>query len=119
MSQPGSRTFVEGDATGAVRLLATWSPPGKALQFPPVSVPLPEPPRVQPLAAEGRLYTYTVIHPGRDADPYTIGFVDFPEGVRVFGRLDIPAGQRPSLGMPIAVRAAEDDYRFVPGRNAR
>jgi hypothetical protein len=39
--------------------------------------------------------------------------VDFPEGVRVFGRLDVPAGRRPTLGMPVSVRVADGDYRFA------
>jgi len=86
---------------------------------PRVSVPLPEPAETRPLSPDGRLYTYTIIHPGRDAEPYTICFVDFPEGVRVFGRLDIPTAQRPALGMAVSVRVVDGDYHFVPRSDAR
>jgi uncharacterized OB-fold protein len=79
-----------------------------------------------PLAGPGRLYVHTVIHaaaPGF-ATPYAVGYVDYPEGVRVFGhvRLDGPGQPRP--GVPVEVEAADlfrrpdgtpvRGYRFVP-----
>jgi uncharacterized OB-fold protein len=42
------------------------------------------------LSHRGRLYSYSVIHvsaPGFKA-PYAVGYVDLPEGPRLFGHLD-------------------------------
>jgi uncharacterized OB-fold protein len=43
-----------------------------------------------PLSPRGTLYTYTVIRqaPPRYPVPYAVGYVDLPEGVRVFAQLD-------------------------------
>ncbi len=42
------------------------------------------------LSRRGKLYSYSIIHvntPGFKA-PYAVGYVDLPEGPRVFGHLD-------------------------------
>jgi len=41
------------------------------------------------LAPTGTLYTYTIIHGAGGVWPavYAVGYVDFPEGVRVFGQI--------------------------------
>ena len=46
------------------------------------------------LSATGSLYAYTVIHaaPPGYAQPYAVAYVDFPEGVRVFGHLALGDG---------------------------
>ena len=43
-----------------------------------------------PLSRQGALYTYTVIRqaPPRYPAPYAVGYVDLPEGVRVFAQLE-------------------------------
>ena len=43
-----------------------------------------------PLSRRGTLYTYTVIRqaPPRYPVPYAVGYVDLPEGVRVFAQLE-------------------------------
>ncbi len=43
-----------------------------------------------PIGREGTLYTYTIIHqaPAGFAAPIAVGYVDLPEGVRVFAHLD-------------------------------
>ena len=43
----------------------------------------------------GTLYSYSEIHvaPKAFATPYTIGYVDFPEDVRVFGQVEHPAAE--------------------------
>jgi uncharacterized OB-fold protein len=74
----------------------------------------------------GRLYVYTVIHmppPGYES-PYAIGYVDFPQGVRVFGHVSLDGANPPSIGGPVglqkAIIAKRADgtfvvaYRFVP-----
>ncbi|MBI2059106.1 MAG: OB-fold domain-containing protein [Nitrospirae bacterium] len=62
-----------------------------------------------PLSKKGTLYTFTVCRmslPHLKA-PYVIGYVDLPEGVRVFSILDVDvgAGHAPPLriGMPMAL----------------
>ena len=40
-----------------------------------------------PLSTTGSLSTYSVIH-GRN-EPYTVGYVDLPENVRVFARISV------------------------------
>lgn len=46
------------------------------------------------LSEEGVLYTYSEVHaaPRIFKTPYLVGYVDFPEGVRVFGQIDAPHG---------------------------
>lgn len=55
------------------------------------------------LSSGGTLYTFTVVHaaaPGVET-PYAIGYVDFAEGVRVFGR--VMPYDRLSVGMNMQV----------------
>ena len=42
-----------------------------------------------PLSRNGKLYTYTIVHMPSEhfAPPYVIGWVDLPEGVRVFSQI--------------------------------
>ena len=48
-----------------------------------------------PLGDRGRLYAFTEIHiaPSGWQAPYIVGYVDMPEGVRIFTHLDGPAGR--------------------------
>ena len=45
--------------------------------------------RERDLSRSGRLYSYSIIHvpPAGFTAPYAVGYVDLPEGVRVFGQL--------------------------------
>lgn len=61
------------------------------------------------LSTRGVVYTYTVVHqaaPGFET-PYTLVYVDLPEGVRVLGRL---AGE-PRIGLEVEL--APDGFRPV------
>jgi uncharacterized OB-fold protein len=61
-----------------------------------------------PLSSVGTLYSYTTVHvaPANLQTPYVVGYVDFPEGVRVFGKVRAEAAAlRPD--MPVSVRFAE------------
>ena len=61
------------------------------------------------LSTKGVVYTYTVVHqagPGFET-PYTLVYVDLPEGVRVLGRLD----GEPQIGMVVELGA--DCFRPV------
>jgi uncharacterized OB-fold protein len=76
------------------------------------------------LSDEATLYSFTIIHPNPKSGlrPFVLAYADFPERVRVFGRLRMPEGMRPSIGMRLCVIAASsegetgvtDSYCFVP-----
>ena len=80
---------------------------------------------VSPLAADhetialserGALYSYSIIHPSpkSGAAPFAIGYVDFPEGARVFGRIVTEPIERPRIGTPLrAIHDAEHGYVFA------
>jgi uncharacterized OB-fold protein len=69
-----------------------------------------------PLSSEGRLYCYTTVHvapPGWQT-PYVVGYVDMPEGVRLFGKVRAPDPGKLRVDMPVAVvvDAADGGYRY-------
>jgi uncharacterized OB-fold protein len=61
-----------------------------------------------PVAGEGEVYSFTVIHPGAKSGqaPYALGYVDFPGPVRIFGRLQ--GQERPAVGDRYRPRADEN-----------
>lgn len=77
------------------------------------------------LSRKGKLYSYTI---GRMASshfqpPYAIGYVDMPEGVRIFAPLKMTADKPFAIGMDVEVLIEklwqEDDneiigYKFKP-----
>lgn len=78
-----------------------------------------------PLSREGTLYTYSVLHVGArgwDA-PYMVGYVDLPEGVRVFTHLidmepgDLKCDMRVSLRItqPVVNTQGREVLRFKFG----
>jgi len=77
------------------------------------------------LSRHGRLYSYTIAHmPSTHFQPpYAIGFVDLPEGVRVFAPLKMTEAKPFKVGMDMEVVIEklwqEDDkqvigYKFKP-----
>lgn len=57
-----------------------------------------------PVRSIGRLYSYTTVHvaPPQWQTPYVLGYVDFAEGVRVFGKVKAdPAQLAPDLPVTI------------------
>ncbi len=59
------------------------------------------------LSRRGKLYSYSVIHvssPGFKA-PYAVGYVDLPEGPRVFGHLDSWQSGSIALDSPVEIYA--------------
>lgn len=107
---------------GRTVLLAGRRKGKQALHFPPL-------PRTSPLAADSEivalqgtptLFSFTVMHhsPKAGLPPVTLGYADFPEGVRIFGRLIYPADRRPLIGEPLRaclVPAPDGDiYAFEP-----
>lgn len=112
---------------GAVVLLATRIGQRETLHFPPL-------PATSPLAANSQLveltgtpvlYSYTIVHasPKANKPPQPLGQVDFPEGVRVFGRIELPEGRRPVIGEPLQTvlqHSAEGAiYAFRPLKESR
>ena len=62
----------------------------------------------RPVSGKGKVYSYTIVHNAGGVWPaeYAVGYVDFPEGVRVFGQLRETAPERLSIGARIAVEPA-------------
>ena len=61
-----------------------------------------------PVQGAGTLYSYTTVHiaPPQWETPYVLGYVDFPEGVRVFGKVKAQPAQL-KTDMPVTVELAE------------
>ena len=78
------------------------------------------------LGSHGRLYSYSIVQiaPKRFMPPYAVGYVDFPEGVRVLGQLTTIDPDRLKLDMEVEAelgRIAIDEegnevisYKFKP-----
>lgn len=101
---------------GGMALVATRVG-GNPLQFPSiVFVHGEEQAEEIELGPIGRLYSYTVVHPGKDKTPYGLAMVDFEPNVRAFGRL-LFDGQPPAIGstlriVPFALTDGTPDYAF-------
>ncbi|CAN5295429.1 hypothetical protein BH10PSE8_BH10PSE8_02140 [soil metagenome] len=86
--------------------------------YPAIPAHSPAAPAFEPitLSPEAVLYSFTVIHPNPKSGerPFVLIYADFVEDVRVFGRLDLPEGIPPRIGMRL--RPVSDDeagsYRF-------
>lgn len=90
---------------GRIVLLACKRKGQEGLHFPPL-------PPTSPLFADCTeveidstpvLYSYTIVHssPKLNQAPQPLGLADFPEGLRVFARMDYPEGRRPQIGEPL------------------
>ncbi|NQV54418.1 MAG: OB-fold domain-containing protein [Rhodospirillales bacterium] len=101
---------------GALRLLGGRCNSCEALSFPKAPVCpacLSEDITAQPIAEDGVLYTYSIVHVGKDKTklPYAVGFVDLADGLRLFAHLSDVEGLRPD--MPVAIRVTpEGDARY-------
>jgi uncharacterized OB-fold protein len=107
----------------ATRLTASRRRVSGALVFPPVPDTSPAAPGYETvgLSASATLYSFTTIHPNPKTGkpPFTLVYADFPEGVRIFGRLGLPDGASPKIGMAleVVVDAPVDGsprYFFIP-----
>ena len=61
-----------------------------------------------PLSEHGTLYSYSVLHVGARGwpAPYVLGYVDLPEGVRVFSHIDgVPEALRIDMPVSLQIRA--------------
>jgi uncharacterized protein len=68
------------------------------------------------LGPTGSLYSFTVVHPGKDKPAYGLAMVDFEPGVRAFGRLlfdaKAPAVESRVRVVPFALPDGTPDYAF-------
>ena len=62
----------------------------------------------QALAPEGTLYAYSIVHGAGGVWPevYAVGYVDFPEGVRVFGQIRETSPDALRIDAAVAVEKA-------------
>ncbi len=113
------------DTADGLCLVATRSADRKEPQFPPLEFihgdAVPEEILIGPI---GKLYTYTVVHVGKDKPPYGLAMVDFEPGVRVFGRLVLDSGIAPDFGcdmrvVPFTLPDGSTDYAFEPVQGDR
>ena len=97
MSEPTCSLWSAGPDAA---LLASRHRDTQAIVFPALatSSPLHGQHETVAVAAFGRVYSFTVIHPGAKSGeaPYALGLVDFPGPVRIFGRLT--GTLRPAIG---------------------
>ncbi|MEM5316943.1 OB-fold domain-containing protein [Paraburkholderia sp. JHI869] len=90
--------------------------------FPPLPLTSPQRARTELVELRGAptLYSFTVMHPSPKTGkpPTALGYADYPEGVRIFGRLVYPAGRRPMIGDALVPCLIDTDegtvYAFEP-----
>jgi uncharacterized protein len=105
-------------AADGLQLIATRGASDAPLQFPPQSfIHGDQAVEEVPIGPQGVLYTYSVVHPGRDKATYGLAMVDFAPGVRAFGRLLLNGGTELRLGasvrvVPFELPDGEADYAF-------
>ena len=104
------------ETSGGMVLVGTRIP-GHPPQFPPLEFlhgdQLAEDVEIGPA---GSLYSYSIVHAGKDKAPYGLAMVDFEPGVRAFGRLLFDK-QPPPIGsrlrvVPFALPDGTPDYAF-------
>jgi uncharacterized protein len=93
--------------------------------FPPVPETSPGIDRYETidLSFTGELYAFTTLHarPDSGIEPVTVGYVDFPQKARIFGKVILLEGQHPRIGMalrPSFQEAEGDEFVFVPAGDA-
>ncbi|GGA23594.1 hypothetical protein GCM10011326_40000 [Salipiger profundus] len=112
--------FVHGES-GSLTLLASRSRRDGQAVFPRLPATSPAAALYDDVELTGpaKLYSYTVIHPNPKSGqkPFVLALVDFAQGARVFGRLDM-APDQVRIGMAVGAVPAEgpegQTYRFAP-----
>ncbi len=119
---PNPAPFTKNDA-GQVVLTASRHRTSEKYYFPvlPDSIPVARDCETVTLSPEATLYSFTVVHPSPKSGqpPFILAYADFPERVRVLGRLKLPDGARPGIGARLrleldATAGGEPTYVFVP-----
>lgn len=107
---------------GRVVLLACRRNGHQDLHFPPLppTSPLFKDCEQVQISSTPVLYSFTVVHssPKLNKAPQPLGLADFPEGLRVFARMDYPEGRRPRIGEPLKLALVQSEtgpiYTFQP-----
>lgn len=107
---------------GQVRLRGSKSRSSGSMAFPEREVCLESGKRdMEPFlfGPEGVLYSFTTIHlSSTRPTPYTLGYVDFPNGVRVLAHVHTEdGGPAIACDQPVALRADGDAWFVVPTAN--
>ncbi|MEV6923383.1 OB-fold domain-containing protein [Dactylosporangium sp. NPDC051485] len=96
------------DAAGELSLIASHCSSCGLHRYPPQAYCPNDQTATQtvPLSRHGRIYEAVQVHlaPAGFQAPYLIGYVDLPEGVRVFARLAAQPGYTPRNGDPVLLR---------------
>ncbi|MBP2227879.1 putative OB-fold protein [Azospirillum agricola] len=67
------------------------------------------------IGPRGSLYSFSTVHvSSARPTPYSIGYVDFENGVRVLAQVDVPAGATLACDSPVELRAEGDRWFVVP-----
>ena len=107
------------DDAGEMVLMGARNPATGAVRFPPPEfLQAGEPAEPVSLGGEGRLYTFTTVHPGK-APAYSLAMVDFNDDLRIFGRLTWRGDAPPAIGaavrvIPFTLPDGGPDYAFEP-----
>ena len=106
------RHYIRRLTSGSV-LVGDVGPDGPT--FPPADFYFDSTPDEALIGPFGEIYTYTIVH-GSNAQSYALAMVDFPQKVRVFGRvvgdcLRMRIGARVKV-VPFPLTSGEDDYAF-------
>lgn len=63
----------------------------------------------------GSLYSFSTVHVSSSRPtPYSLGYVDFDNGVRVLAQVEIPAGAALGCDTPVELRAEGERWFVVP-----
>lgn len=117
--------FWTRDTTNQVRLLASLELDSGIHLFPPIPAqsPLADRFRVVALSPTASIFSFTEIHPNPKSgkSPFVLIYADFPELVRVLGRLRMTHPARPVIGDSVCVDIEDGgengpQYVFVPAR---
>jgi len=111
-----SRDFTCVD--GEVFLCASRSRSSGSIAFPQREVCLETGERdMEPLkvGGEARLYSFSTVHVSSSKPvPYTLGYIDFPNGLRVLANVVTDEPQKLRCDQRVQLRASADDWYVVP-----
>jgi uncharacterized OB-fold protein len=116
-----------GDRDGRLVLVGSRDLRNGKCVFPRIPEDSPSAPRFATidLSQRGQLYSFTVIHPNPKTGekPFVLAYVDFPEGARAFGRLDLKPDARAEIGMSAEVHierraGSGTGYHFIAASEA-
>ena len=123
------REIVDLDVEGGARLIGSQCRACNLVFFPPGRFCpdcITDNPAAILLNRKGTLYSYSVVHiaPKGWTSPYVIGYVDLPEGVRVFSHISISdaSALHPDMLVELDIGPIREDdagnalisFRFVP-----